>query len=558
MFKKNLELLNNQQLKARLEKITLDESSKNISYCMTPSNDYLLLKNDVPMDDINNPREAIKSMLKTSIKNPMGNNDIIVTFGIGLCYLLDEVFNAYPSKIFVYEPDLMLLHFVLNNVDISEHLASGRVYITNDLNELMNKLSSTYLTKDKVEVVYLKNYAIVKSQELLELTQKVYETCKTKMIDINTLNKYSKRWLANSLKKIATINSSNIYKLSDLEGKFTGQTALIIAAGPSLNDNIEKIKANRDKFVIFAVNKVLRVLEANSITPDFAVCLDAADIDLTLAGLEDFCRKINCIADIKSDSVLFTKGFKRVFTSFSEDNSIVKKLAEFNPQIKTYEYGGSATTLAMVAAVKSGFSKIIFSGLDMAFKDDVMYSTGETFNKVADDQIKFYSKTKNLTKVKSVTGGVVTTRDDYAAAIHHFETLIRELDFTEIYNTTSFGAAIEGMKNVAFDNIPLLFSATGTPFILGEAKPFKIEIKDWAQNELHLINNIITILSKGTFSPALVSAIVKSSLIYQYMQVDIIKVLQAKFDSGLAEGFINNTKNAIKIVVDILQKNRLI
>ena len=80
MFKKNLELLNNQQLKARLEKITLDESSKNISYCMTPSNDYLLLKNDIPMDDINNPREAIKSMLKTSIKNPMGNNDIIVTF----------------------------------------------------------------------------------------------------------------------------------------------------------------------------------------------------------------------------------------------------------------------------------------------------------------------------------------------------------------------------------------------------------------------------------------------------------------------------------------------
>ena len=112
MFKKNLELLNNQQLKARLEKITLDESSKNISYCMTPSNDYLLLKNDIPMDDINNPREAIKSMLKTSIKNSMGNNDIIVTFGIGLCYLLDEVFNTYPSKIFVYEPDLMLLHFL--------------------------------------------------------------------------------------------------------------------------------------------------------------------------------------------------------------------------------------------------------------------------------------------------------------------------------------------------------------------------------------------------------------------------------------------------------------
>ena len=71
MFDKNLEYLSNPELRARLDKITLDESRKNISYCMTPSNDYLLMKNDVPIDDINNPREAIKQMLRTSIKNPM-------------------------------------------------------------------------------------------------------------------------------------------------------------------------------------------------------------------------------------------------------------------------------------------------------------------------------------------------------------------------------------------------------------------------------------------------------------------------------------------------------
>ena len=115
------------------------------------------MKNDIPLDDINNPRQAIKTMLKNTIKSQMGQNDIIITFGIGLCYLLDEVYNTYPSKIFVYEPDINILHFVLNNVDISEHLASGRVFITNDIDELMKKLAATYISKDKVEVVYLKN-----------------------------------------------------------------------------------------------------------------------------------------------------------------------------------------------------------------------------------------------------------------------------------------------------------------------------------------------------------------------------------------------------------------
>lgn len=557
MFNRNLEFIGNIALKSRLSRISLEESKRNMSYCMTPSNDYLLMKNDVPLDDINNPRQAIREMLNNNIKSPMGQNDIIITFGIGLCYLLDEVYNTYPSKIFVYEPDIKILHFVLNNVDISEHLASGRVFVTDNLDELMKKLAETYISKDKVEVVYLKNYAVTKSQELLELTQKVYDTCRTKMVDINTIKKFSKIWLLNTLKNISSINSSVAYKLSDLKDKFTGQTALILAAGPSLSENIEKIKANRDKFVIFAVNKVLRVLEANGIVPDFTVCLDAQYIDVTLTGLEDFCPKTNCIMDLKSDSVLFTKNFKRIFVSFSKNDTVVKKIAEHN-RIFTYENGGTATAMAFVAAVKMGFSKIVFSGLDLAFKGDVIYSTGEKMNKVSDSQMALSSVKKNLVKVKSVTGELVTTREDYAAFIQHFETLIKDFGVKEVYNTTSFGAAIDGMKNVKFDELNLFFPATGTPFILGEIKPFKLETGEWTKEELMLINNIITLLSKGGFSPALVSAIVKSPMMYQYMQADILKVLQAKMEPENADEFLQKAKVAIKDVIENLQKNRLI
>ena len=518
MFQRNLEFINNLALKSRLERITLEESKREMSYCITPSDDYLLMKNDVPFDDLNNPRQAIKDMLHSSIKNTMEKNDIIITFGIGLCYLLDEVYNAYPSRIFVYEPDIKVLHFVLNNVDISEHLASGRVYITDNLDELMKKLSESYITKDKVEIVYLKNYAVIKNQELLALTQRVYETCRSKMVDINTITKYSKKWLLNTLKNVSLVNSSTVYKLSDLKNKFSGQTALILAAGPSLNEQVEIIKANRDKFVIFAVNKVLRFLENNGIVPDFTVCLDASQINDTLTGLEDICAKTNCIMDIKSDSVLFTKNFKRIFLSFSENDMVVKKLASYN-DIQTYESGGTATAFALTSAIELGFSKIIFAGLDMAFKGDIAYSTGETANKLSDTEVVVGKSRKKLVKVKSVTGELVNTREDYAAFIQHFETLIKELDFNEIYNTTSFGAYIEGMKYMPLDKISLLFPSTSTPFILGEAKSFKLAIEEWAKEELMLINDIISMLSKGIFSPALVSTITKSPLMYQYLQV---------------------------------------
>ena len=558
MFRKNLEQLANTELKDRLERISQEEASRHMSYCMSTSNDYVLLKNDIPLDDLSNPRQAVKDMLRTNIKHPMETNDIIITFGIGLGYMLDEVFNTYPSRIFIYEPDVQLLRFVLANVDISEHLASGRVFIYNDISELIRKLASVYITKDKVEIVYLKNYAVIKNQELLVLTQKVYETCKSKIVDVNTIKRYSKKWLIITLKNISTINNSIGYKLSDLEGKFSGQTALILAAGPSLAENIEKIKANREKYVIFAVNKVLRFLEANGVTPDFAVCLDAGGINATLTGLEDFCKKMNCIMDLKSDFTLFDKGFKRYFIAFSEDDFVVKKLSDYNKFIKPYEFGGSATTMALVAAVKMGFAKVIFSGLDMAFKDGVIYSTGEKMNKISDTQITVSNARKNIVQVESVNGTMVETRDDYAAFIQHFAMLIKDLNYSEIYNTTSFGAKIEGMKNQSFETIPLGTLSNGTPIILGEASPFTFEIKAWSQEELLLINNVISILSRGMFSPALVSAIVKSSLLYQYMQADILKVMQSRFSTDNAEGFIENAKTAIKDVIDLLQKNRLI
>ena len=558
MFKKNLEYIENNDLKERLKGYAIDETKANMSYCMTASNDYLLMKNDIPLDDMDNPRKAIQKMMSDTIKRPMEKNDIIITFGIGLGYQLDEVFNTYPSRIFVYEPDTKLLHFVLNNVDISEHLQSGRVFIYDNLDDLIAKLSEIYLTKDKIEVIYLKNYAIIKSQELLELTQKVYETCKSKTVDINTITRYSKIWLENTLQNIGQINNGTAYKLSDLEGKFSGQAALVAAAGPSLSENIGFIRNNREKFVIFAVNKALKILIDNDIIPDFVVCADARFVGKTLAGLEDNLKNINCIMNINSDIEILNNVFKKVFVSFPTNDMVINKLAQYNSFIKQQESGGSATTMAFVSAVKMGFSKVVMAGVDLAFKGEQVYANGESYEKISAEEMKINSVTKNLTSIPSVTGTDVITSEDYAAFVHHFEVLIKELNYVSTYNTSSFGANIPGMKNMPIEKIPLFGISNTTAITLGTVQPFKFETSAWTQNELLLINEIIALLSKGEFSPALLASISKSPLMYQYMQADMLEALQSKMAEEMAEGFITKAKEGIKYIVDALQKNNLI
>jgi hypothetical protein len=470
--------------------------------------------------------------------------------------LLDEVYNTYPSRIFVYEPDINLLHFVLNNVDISEHLSSGRVYVSNDLDELLSKLSSVYLTKDKVEIVYLQNYAFVRNKELLMLTQKVFDTCKSKLVDVSTIAKFSERWLINTLDNITAVNKNECYLLSDLEDKFIGQTALILGAGPSLADNVDKIKANRGSFVIFAVNKAVRYLEENNIVPDFVVCLDAGNMESTLSVSPEYLARTNCIMDIRVDKTIFNKKFKKVFVGFSNVDTVIAKLAQTNSFIKTYEAGGTSTILATVSAVKMGFSKVVLAGIDLAFKDNIIYADGETIDRVSQDEIIVDSVKKNLVQVKSINGGFVYTRDDYQAFIHQFAEVIKSLAYENIYNISDFGAEINGVKPVKFTSLNLMTPANLQ--IIDEITPFKFKLEEFVQDEFLIINNVIDLLSKEMFSPALVSAIVKSVLIYQFMQADILTILQNNFDQSVAEEFVNKTKGAIKTVVDLLQKNQMV
>ena len=137
------------------------------------------------------------------------------------------------------------------------------------------------------------------------------------MVDVNTITKFSKRWLGNTIINLAAINKSNIYKLSDLESKFAGQTALIAGAGPSLNDNIEHIQANRNNFIIFCVNKALKYLLQNGIIPDFVVCLDASNMKNTVGDVGSQLERINCIMDIRTDFALTYMSFNKIFINFS-------------------------------------------------------------------------------------------------------------------------------------------------------------------------------------------------------------------------------------------------
>ncbi len=75
-------------------------------------------------------------------------------------------------------------------------------------------------------------------------------------------------------------------QLSDLRAALTGQTAILAAAGPALQNQLEFIRLNKDRAVLIAVNSALKPLLNAGIEPDFVVINDTSvDSEPTLAGL---------------------------------------------------------------------------------------------------------------------------------------------------------------------------------------------------------------------------------------------------------------------------------
>ena len=88
---------------------------------------------------------------------------------------------------------------------------------------------------------------------------------------------FAGRYLLNTLTNVPVIaRESNV---TELFGLMTGVPAMIVAAGPSLNRNIEDLKAVEGRALIVAVDTAVRPLLTAGVQPHLAVSVDPSDIN---------------------------------------------------------------------------------------------------------------------------------------------------------------------------------------------------------------------------------------------------------------------------------------
>ena len=483
VLEENIDLIKKYDSNLANKILMFKEEKSNLEICKTQEGEYNLVYRGCCL---HSQKGAIKEAKDIASKVNEEENSIRVIFGLGLGYVVEEISNKIKkSKIIVYEPALEIIHYVLSIAKI-DSLYKNNVFLCNDKETLAEYVLENTDNKSKMKLIYTKSYKEIFPDEFNEILQTIQTSQGQHSANVNTVIKKAPQALNNTyanLKKV--LNLPYIMQYKDI---YKGKTALIISAGPSLKDNIETIKNNKDKFVIFCVNVAMEYVINSGIEPDFIIDIEAAGADYQYKDID--ISNSYLILEPFSHYLKYDIQAKKVITYISKNNFLngwLRSGLEIDDNLETM---GTVSYTALDCAYIMGFDKIILIGQDLAYKDGQCYAKGSRYEdlecvfdekqnkyviqardfekyaqkllgKTSDAVFKYAKKyianlNKNIYTIKSQNNTYLPTQAGYALFVEWFEKVAqrykKEKPDIKLINSSTGGAQINGFENICLSD----------------------------------------------------------------------------------------------------------
>lgn len=392
-----------------------------------------------------NPQQEVERLLKYE---DIQEQDLIILFGLGAGYILEHLSCILKNdvNIIIVEKDIEVINLI-KTIYTGKFLKNKTIYTTKNIDNLYTQFNQLNLKNyRKINFLYQPVEKKLFHDFYSDVYQKLNEIIDSFVSKSITLSKFAKLFYENFFKNLKFLIID--YNIKTLMKNFKDKPAMLIAAGPSLNDNIEYIKSIQNYTYIFAVDTVIDGLIASDIEPDFVVTLDPQPISANHFKNSNYdnitliyeCTASYTIPDKFKNRFYVSTGFPAAtFISDFLDNYFIFKNS-----------GGSVATLAFDIIDEFGFNPIILVGQDLSVKESLhtkyssyyleslkilnKYTTIETLN------------FKNILEKKLIpvkgNNGTVNTTYSLLEYLKWFNTKIKNLKSKKIYNTSINGAYI--------------------------------------------------------------------------------------------------------------------
>lgn len=369
----------------------------------------------------------------------------IVFWGVGLGYHLENIIKNSPNvSISLIEPSLETLYYFFSKPDFHEVFLPKikNICLSDELGEIAQMIR---LFKGETLLIPLPSYISIYREEYRKFNEIFQKIANARRILLSVNSTYEKKWALNTIHNFRhLLTTPSIFECVDY---FTNKPALIVAAGPSLLEEIPHLRRIKDEGLayIFAAGSGLVPLLNHNIIPD-AICAydpnNAGKVVLQKLLDEGLESKIPLIfgSSVGEEIPNLYPGKKFHFIN-SQDTVTPFYLKPKNGKPITFVNDSSTVSAILVQILsKLNCNPIIFVGQNLAYKNNQTYAQGIGYYHTGLTE----AQQANVIKVEDVDGGWVETCEDYKIMRDDLALYIKSNNNREFFNTTQGGAKIDG------------------------------------------------------------------------------------------------------------------
>jgi hypothetical protein len=417
-YSENLSFLDD-ALKTMLEKLPIS-NNVNFNIESARNGELNLIVNGINLYSRYNPSKDVQQFTNAQLAEDVEN---YIIFGFGLGYSVRELIEIDNKKIYVFENNLYLLKYVLERIDCTPILSHDHVKIITDFKNLN-------LTKSKM-IIPTSWINILDDGPLKE---KIINFSILKTGQMNNGEVMNQNFIENQ--KIES------FTLSPIINKFENFKAVLVSAGPSLDETVQFIKELKNNSFILCVGAAYQTLLKNNINPDAVIIIEP--VKGVIKQLENASIKMPFffLSTVNYEIPKIIVGTK--IQLYQKGYPLAEEYAEEH-EIPLVDSGGSVATTGFDLLLRMGFKEILLFGQDLVYINNKSHSSYSSSN-------NNFSGIVTTNMVIANNGKMMPTSNSWNIFRKFFEEKIENYPYVKVLNTSYQGAKIKGSEFINLEN----------------------------------------------------------------------------------------------------------
>jgi hypothetical protein len=305
-----------------------------------------------------------------------GDAGFVVFLGLGGGFAVKELMDQTEANVLVIEFNDEGVKELCSVIAYAKLLKNERFFLPTDPSneEIKNYIVENYRPSlcGGIKTIPLRARMETDTSLFDSATLAIQEAIEIVSRDYSVQAHFGKRWFSNIIRNVLNAGSEN-----STGKKFPSsiKEAAIIAAGPSLDQQIPALKEYKSRQVFFiSCDTALPALLHNGIEPDATVSIDCQHISL-YHFLGCNLQNIPLILDIASPPLLSSFSPSPFF--FSSDHPLAGYISLYwRPFPRLDTSGGNVTYACLSLAENLGAQRITFFGADFSYVNSKTYAKG--------------------------------------------------------------------------------------------------------------------------------------------------------------------------------------